>query len=70
MKNIYDYFNFDDYLAKSIKEDNLKKKYQEFFKEKLKEYGKQSINEMTEEERKKFFIELKKEWAKKKNEKE
>jgi hypothetical protein len=43
--------------------------YQEFFKEKLKKYGVKSPSQIPEEKRKKFWEEVKIEWAKKKKEK-
>ncbi len=40
--------------------------YQKFFKSKLKEYNVDSPMDLDEDERKKFFEEVKKEWAAKK----
>ena len=40
--------------------------YQEFFKKKLKDYGVGSPAELSDDEKKKFFNEIEKEWKKEK----
>ena len=49
-----------------ILEESDKVAYQNFFKGKLKEFGVDSPEELDEDERKKFFAEVKKEWSSKK----
>jgi len=39
-----------------------KNAYQKFFEKKLKEYGVSSIAKLSDEDKKKFFAEVKKEW--------
>lgn len=41
---------------------NLKKEYQDFFDKKLEKFGVSSPSELSEEEKKKFFDEIQKEW--------
>jgi len=36
--------------------------YQEFFKKKLKEFGVKSVSQLSDEEKKKFFNQIEKEW--------
>jgi hypothetical protein len=47
-----------DFVAKSEKQ----KEYQEFFKKKLKEHGVDSPADLSDDEKKKFFDEIDKEW--------
>lgn len=45
-------------------EEGTKEEYEKFFREKLKKYGVESPADLSEEEKKKFFNEIKKEWDK------
>jgi hypothetical protein len=49
-----------------ILEEADKTAYQKFFKKKLKEYDVDNPMDLDEDERKKFFAEVKKEWSAKK----
>lgn len=53
-------------IAKLMDGPSATEKYQAFFKKKLTEHGYTSIHKMSKENKKKFFKELKKEWAEEK----
>jgi hypothetical protein len=53
----------DKYLGEAEEEDKEKDTaYQKFFQKKLKEYGVKSPDELSDEDKKKFFNEIDKEW--------
>lgn len=55
-----------DRIYKFLYESDESKEYQEFFKKKLAAYGVKSPSELSDEEKKKFFAEIEKEWTKEK----
>lgn len=59
--------DIDDDLLEAAKE--VENQYQEFFRNKLKEYGVESPNDLSYDEKKKFFDEVEKDWASGKNSK-
>ena len=62
MANFYDLDEFVLYEQYVINEAGQNKEYEKFFQDKLKEYGVESPADLSEEEKKKFFNEIKKEW--------
>ena len=54
--------SLSSFVRRSLNESDAQDKYQAFFKEKLEKYGVGSPAELDEEEKKKFFAEIKKEW--------
>lgn len=59
-----DAFMFGDY---KINESEAQDKYREFFENKLKQWNVSSPSELTQEDRSKFFTEIREEWKKQKN---
>lgn len=61
---------FQDEIEKDLLEaaEEVENKYQEFFREKMKEWGIKSPKELSYEDSKKFFSEIEKEWNSEKNE--
>jgi polyhydroxyalkanoate synthesis regulator phasin len=54
--------NITDKINKYLYEENGDTAYQKFFRTKLKEYGVKSPDELSKEQKKKFFDEVDKEW--------